>query len=164
VVCISPCSAIAYCKWAGKHLCGKVGGGPIKLDKEKIEQGDEAALAVLNEPDSSQLYNACSQGGKTKYPYGSEKQANVCPSQAVDQDVAASACHGTKAPFDQIINLAGGVAEWEWTEPLLAGGGYVARGLNNYGKEEEEKNGRCDTPTLMLAGSNVGFRCCLDPD
>lgn len=51
------CDAESYCKWAGMHLCGKIGGGSV-------------ALAQRNTATESAWYNACSAQGQKTYPYG----------------------------------------------------------------------------------------------
>jgi hypothetical protein len=48
------CDAVAFCTWAGKRLCGKIGGGAV----------DYTHYALANE---SQWYNACSAGGTKTY-------------------------------------------------------------------------------------------------
>ncbi|MCA9586846.1 MAG: SUMF1/EgtB/PvdO family nonheme iron enzyme [Myxococcales bacterium] len=51
------CDAAAYCKWAGMHLCGKIGGGGL-------------TFAERNDAAKSAWYNACSAQGQKVYPYG----------------------------------------------------------------------------------------------
>src|SRR5262249_10857426 len=59
------CQAAAYCQWAGKRLCGKIGGGPL-LDQFK------------NEANVAQWFNACSHGGALAFPYGNTYEPGRC--------------------------------------------------------------------------------------
>lgn len=102
------CSAYAYCAWAGKRLCGKIGGGAVV--------GTEAS-----DPLKSQWMQACSQGGTSTYPYGNAYSATACPNaQTPDGGGGKSAnvgtnamCRGSQAPFDSVFDMAANVEEWE---------------------------------------------------
>lgn len=59
------CDAFAFCKWAGKRLCGRIGGGSV----------DSSGATKAPE---SQWFNACSRGGTRVYPYGDSYDAAVC--------------------------------------------------------------------------------------
>lgn len=113
VVYVDWCDATAYCKWAGKRLCGKIGGGAN-------------ADADWKNPAKSEWYNACSLGGLTKYPYGDTYDGARCvgsdydgrPGYQPGSDVAravasASGCHGDAWPTDGLLDLSGNVWEWE---------------------------------------------------
>jgi formylglycine-generating enzyme required for sulfatase activity len=103
VGCVDWCDAAAYCQWAGKRLCGKVGGGPVDLKDGPASSGSE-------------WYYACSQGGKTAYPYGNTYTKGTCydgDPDAIGGKVADSMCHGNSSPFDSILDLSGNLAEWE---------------------------------------------------
>src|SRR5262249_37297314 len=65
VVFVDFCDAAAYCKWAGRKLCGRIGGG---------------ANAYLDyaDPTKSEWYNACSAGGTLAYPYGVTYAGTAC--------------------------------------------------------------------------------------
>ena len=73
IVCVNFCDAQAFCVWAGKTLChGDFGG------------------ATQTNANVSQWYSACSNGGATIYPYGSEYDPTACNGD----DHAMTGCAG----------------------------------------------------------------------
>jgi formylglycine-generating enzyme required for sulfatase activity len=151
VACVDWCDAVAYCQWAGKRLCGRIGGGSVDVK--------EGASSV-----QSEWYYACSQGGKTAYPYGDTYQKGKCrdddPTATSAKPATDSACHGTNPPFDEIVDLSGNLFEWEDScddiHCRIRGGNFV----------ESPKGASCSAG--LLSGkiadysSGVGFRCCAD--
>jgi len=98
--CVDWCDASAYCKWAGKRLCGAIGGGPLKV-------GDD--------PAKDQWYRACASAAKLKYPYGNAYVAGTCNTGGATTTVAVkskSACTGAAPPLDSVFDMSGNVAEW----------------------------------------------------
>ena len=160
VTCVTHCDAIAYCEWAGKRLCGAIGGGP--------RPSDEDPAVVKN----SEWYLACSQGGKHKYPYGDGFQAAKCDEggktgvptpnpPALPRTTEASACHGVEAPFDQVFEMVGNAAEWDDHCPVdetlctTRGGGALAVSENGIDCATSSESG-------SGAYAGVGIRCCAD--
>ncbi len=148
------CDARAYCAWAGKRLCGAVGGGAV-------------SVALATSAASSQWHNACSLRGARSYPYGNS-WLGVCNDfwEAVGavQDVgAASQCEGG---FTGLFDLCGNVAEWEdaCTGSSGASDACLARGASFTTKPTAQL--RCDSTAVMPARSTtsaeIGFRCCGD--
>jgi hypothetical protein len=148
------CDAYMYCQWAGKRLCGKVGGGALPLQ-------DSSAY-----PNSNEWYNACSSGGKFLYPYGNDFQPDACVTgvNATEAKPVASmsGCHGTQSPFDQIFDMSGNVFEW--------GASCDSEKCATYGGAFATKPGlggvECTTVFNTLRTSThegaLGFRCCAD--
>lgn len=141
VVCRDWCDAQAYCKWAGKHLCGKIGGGPVASDK-------------FATPSESEWVFACSQAGTAKFPWGNTN-ANMCECSGVacSQDVmSVSTCRGGAAPYDQIWDQ--GRYPAEWVNSCHLGVCWVAGGIP------------CSQPlkyeSRTTISSLIGFRCCAD--
>lgn len=59
------CDAHAYCRWAGKQLCGNVEGADVAFDK-------------FNDATQDAWFNACSGEGTLTFPYGSNFIATKC--------------------------------------------------------------------------------------
>lgn len=159
VACVDWCDAAAYCAWAGKRLCGKVGGGT-------------ATLAGINDPAQSEWTNACTQGGKTKYPWGDSYAPGTCvdPVKIQQQGEAAkdvtgtasSACHGALEGFAEVYDLVGSVQEWT-AECESPGKGCAIHGYGSMSSPDVPMS--CDAvgpATTTDTHYEIGFRCCAD--
>jgi len=142
------CSAAAYCAWAGKRLCGRIGGGAI------------ATGSAEHDAAQSEWFDACSRGGTRAYPYGDAYDANACTG-AVGSVGARAECVGG---YDGIHDMSGSV--WEWTNACdstdlgsfchAAGGAFDSR-------PDEMACGANPRPwTRSSAATNIGIRCCQD--
>ena len=165
VACVHWCGAYAYCAWAGKRLCGRVGGG-------SLDPADKANA------DESQLYNACSQGGKTVYAYGNEYDESACaypnipPSYGRDGGATvepvtshAETCHGTEPGFSEVLNLSGGPAEWEDSCVMIQHGPLcTVRPAHMLGAQDPAAEAQCASAWVRGPEESVkiGFRCCYD--
>lgn len=160
IVCIDVCDAFAYCKWAGKRLCGKIGGGALPLD-------DDASNP------SSQWYAACSQNGTRVYPYGDAYAPATCEgidvTLATDagfagkKDVGALPCHGT-GPWAAIFDLSGGVAEFEdaCSEFGTKDWGCRTRGGSLWSPAADLACASEAGKAWYQRDASTGFRCCRD--
>ncbi|HVW24526.1 MAG TPA: SUMF1/EgtB/PvdO family nonheme iron enzyme [Polyangiaceae bacterium] len=158
------CDAAAYCAFAGKHLCGKVGGG-------------SNAYTDFAKP-ASEWYFACSAGGKTTFPYGSTFDPSACvgvdfdgtsgfqPTTDTPHDVgSATRCHGQTAPFSAIYDMAGNVAEWEDSCDSTGGSAdycHVRGDSYREGNETTMPCGYAPRMTRSYRGGYIGFRCCSE--
>jgi sulfatase modifying factor 1 len=142
VVCVDWCDASAYCASHGKHLC----------------RGD---FLALTDPASSEWYAACSDDGRSLYPYGGNYVEQACNGGCSSECTATTAgsldsCQAACGARD----LSGNVTEWvdecNGDECLVRGGGA------NDGPSALSCEGGVAVPRLT-ADSLRGFRCCGDP-
>ena len=151
VVGVDYCDATAYCAWAGKRLCGAIGGGVTDA-------------AGGDDPTSSQWMNACSGGGTRKYPYADAYNPTACNGldygmNGPNKVQAALGCVGS-APG--LFDMSGNVREWEdacdGSDCRVRGGSFDSPG----GEDGELP---C-TGNMVLSRYDkddfTGFRCCRD--
>lgn len=158
VVYVDWCDAYAYCKWAGKHLCGKIGGGAN-------DYGDYAFAT------KSEWYNACSGGGAQAYPYGNTYDAakcNGCKSSTnctTTTAIPAGTALGCEGGYPGLFDMSGNVNEWENScdgqtgandNCLMRGGAF--NNNNAYGYLKCAVAGWYSSRSATYA--THGFRCC----
>jgi formylglycine-generating enzyme required for sulfatase activity len=172
VVCIDWCDAFAYCAWAGKRLCGKIGGGRGEAN------GDPSALPNdALDPNQSQWFSACSQAGKTKYPYGDSYVAGRCAGADVSKADAGTGwaprkdvgsypqCRGSSAPWNGVIDMSGSVAEFtdECVTIQTPNGPQPSCVVRSGSYRHTGESLTCAYyGTATTASENYGFRCCKD--
>jgi formylglycine-generating enzyme required for sulfatase activity len=114
------CDAYAYCKWAGKRLCGRIGGGADVADPNYT-------------PELSQFGNACTNGGRTNFSYGGardayysltsfdrnscngfENESTGCQTSSCESIAGGTlpTCQSSEAGYGGVFDLNGNVAEW----------------------------------------------------
>jgi formylglycine-generating enzyme required for sulfatase activity len=154
VVYVDWCDAFAFCKWAGKRLCGKIGGGASTY----TDHGDAT---------KSQWFNACSKGGTLVYPYGNTYQWNAC--NGFDNGAGATVPAGSKATceggYAGLFDLSGNVLEWEdacdgttSTDPCRRSGGSI----NNHYEALLTCGYFFGGNTRSTRSDTIGFRCCAE--
>ncbi|HEY3499700.1 MAG TPA: SUMF1/EgtB/PvdO family nonheme iron enzyme, partial [Polyangiaceae bacterium] len=151
VVFVDWCDAAAYCAWAGKRLCGRVGGGAVGFDPPDTTE--------------SQWYRACSKNDAFKYPYGDEYEASRCNGNdyGVGNRVAAGslACEGG---YPGIEDMSGNVLEWDDSCASANGATDLCR-VRGGSFEHDESHLRCDNEDYAHRQDklyHVGIRCCAD--
>lgn len=153
VVFVDWCDAHAFCKWNGKRLCGKIGGGPVPY-------------ADINDAAASQWYNACSGSGKLVFPYGNTYDPLVCNGH--DRMAGTSVEVGTQSSCEGglpgVFDLSGNVWEWEDACDGSTGSNDTCR---RRGGGYESITSDLDCPTTgggarIASNETTGFRCCVD--
>lgn len=178
------CDSVAYCKWAKKELCGKIGGGAVAQNQSSL-----AGTAAW--------YDACSAQGTKTWPYGPDYVPAKCNETGgadggtygytVNADdglwlgtnsdgagnIVTYANVGCQGGAVGLYQMAGNAAEWEnscsdETTPGAAcnvrGGSYRAAEIDADAGADAGTRSRCDNvrqETRSAAFKDVGFRCCL---
>jgi len=142
------CDAAAFCTWADKRLCGKIGGGTL-------------ASSELADPTKSQWFRACGGTASQGYPYGTKYQAGYCNDSASGINALApvateSKCQGyVTGLFDMLGNAA------EWTA-VCDGNAGPQDGCETIGGSYKE-SWVCSQSGLVHRqeqSPTLGFRCC----
>ena len=168
------CDAAAYCKWAGKVLCGDTAGAAIAV-------ADYAT--AFTRADKDAWFNACTAQGSNAYPYGPNYVAGTTVNPQCNTSntgtwlVAEYADTGayTSIPVDPtkphfrscqggavgLFHMSGNVAEWENScngtaidsECRIRGGSFDSGAGASCAAADS-------APRNRTAGGNIGIRCC----
>lgn len=168
VIGVDWCDARAYCAWAGKRLCGKVGGGNIYSAYPPLHHPVD--------PLEGEWTYACTAGGTLTFPYGNVYDATACVTQTYDGDLyftagdhirpvrEATRCGGG---FAGLYDMGGNATEWvdssnrEVGESDIAnrfGASYVSYSLDSLGTNCTAYGGA----TRDSQSGDTGIRCCKD--
>ncbi|GAC1394144.1 MAG: hypothetical protein NVSMB47_02680 [Polyangiales bacterium] len=153
VSCVDWCDAHAYCAWAGKRLCGKVGGGTWSPDAEPTT--------------TSQWVSACSQNGARSYPYAGSYDPTRCngSGRGADATVAVASLGSCVGGFDGLFDLSGNVREWTDTCFGATSGGRGNCQVRGGAYSSDPGHLACDQPFYPPPDStleDIGFRCCAE--
>jgi formylglycine-generating enzyme len=156
VVCVDWCAAFAYCAWAGKRLCGRLGGG--------------AAQLVSDFPDASsdEWTFACAGGADSnRWCYGPTADTTKCNTIELEAGAMTAAgslpaCVGSaRGLFDMSGNA------WEWENACLTDSGTAPKDEGCAFRGGASRNplgdAKCSVGTFLPrsgASQDVGFRCC----
>lgn len=159
------CDARDYCEWAGKRLCGAIGGGGLGHDEHATP--------------ASQWYMACSQGLGLRHPYGTILDDTVkpgyCHLDGTDNSVGQQADVGSHPecvlPDAAVYDLLGNVQEWiDACEPagsspeasacrVMGGVWYFASSYSTCNFADPVAGMGA---ARSMASHAIGFRCCAD--
>lgn len=155
IVCVDWCDASAYCTWAKKRLCGKIGGGTIDTTPPKD--------ATSQDPEASEWYRACSKAGVNTWPYGNTYE----PARCNDENHAVTAvdkypmCEGG---YPGLFDMSGNASEWvdectQYNDPPEAQN-CSRRGGAYFNADMEDACTVADPTQMSIPSDNIGFRCC----
>jgi formylglycine-generating enzyme required for sulfatase activity len=93
------CDAETFCKWSGKRLCGRIGGGAL-------------TLAQAQTLDAEWVFT-CTGAGTRSYPYGNVYDKNKCNGGETDPFVGIeSVMVRPECVVSGVYDLAGNNHEW----------------------------------------------------
>lgn len=161
VVCVDWCDATAFCRAAGKRLCGRIG------------EGDGYPFDSYDDPTVSEWHAACTSGGVYDYTYGNELDTTICRGADAEDyttwglgEVGSfDGCHSPDGPYAAVYDLSGNAAEWDngcdgdgAEDPCRIRGGSFQH--NEHGLQcAMARDLRWPRMRRVVA---VGFRCCAD--
>jgi sulfatase modifying factor 1 len=160
VVNVDWCDARAFCKWAGKRLCGKIGGGSL---------ANVAATASFT---GGQWVNACTRNGQRTYPYGQTYNVQACNTAATVEKAPSIEKAGTRPTceggYTGLFDMSGNVEEWvdgcdknSGGSDLCASAGASAF-LGGLAPDEITCADSVYGTPRNTAYVMLGFRCCAD--
>jgi formylglycine-generating enzyme required for sulfatase activity len=155
------CDAWAFCAWAGKRLCGRVGGSGVP----------SADAGTIDDPAQSERTAVCTKGGLHRFPYGDTFDPNACNGgehTGTRETVPVATTPGCQGGYAGVFDMAGNVHEWENACDTTTAGN---EGMNDNcafrgGSYHDTPEDSCFTDfawARIMADCDLGIRCCADP-
>ena len=141
------CDAAAFCAWADKRLCGRIGGGPL-------------ALAELADPSKSQWFAACAGPKAQAYPYGVAYRSGACSDKQGSKTLlpvgSKTTCEGY---YPGLFDMLGNAQEWTAACDARSG---PTDGCEKIGGSYLTSTVCSESGLALreLQDPAVGFRCC----
>jgi formylglycine-generating enzyme required for sulfatase activity len=155
------CDAWAFCRWAGKRLCGGTDGGIIVT----------SSYAVLHDANISERTAVCSHNNAHKYPYGDTFGAEACAGGERTNEPITTVPVGSlttcEGGYPGVFDMAGNVHEWENACQSVGNG--AADNCWFRGGSYHDNDDSCITEDYATTRDyvdslcDIGFRCCADP-
>lgn len=159
------CDARDFCAWAGKRLCGRIGGGSLGYTEHASNE--------------AQWYMACSQGGLRRFSYGTasadDPVSGRCYLDIADSTTGNQAVVGThpdcKLVGTNVVDMLGNVQEWtDACETSAADAAddlcKVVGGVWYFGSSYSDCDFFDPSGGMGISRSvtekHTGFRCCAD--
>jgi sulfatase modifying factor 1 len=160
VVNVDWCDARAYCKWAGKRLCGKIGGGSL------------TGWAAGADPPTSQWTSACGRAWQRDYPYGSTYKPTYCntsaPAESAQYIADVKSYPMCEGGYPGLYDMSGNVEEWvdACDKNTGASDGCASAGTSTFLDGLTPAEITCPDSFYSVPRNNkwvlLGFRCCAD--
>ena len=145
VAVVDWCDARAFCAWAGKRLCGRVGGGALT-----------PAEATTT---ASEWFVACSRNNARAYPYGDRFEADACNGTGSDRRQPVRSNPKCVGGYGGLFDMIGNVEEWVDACDPDSGVCPMTGGTFSF-PEGSLHCGAPDNQPRMAAFPRGGFRCC----
>jgi hypothetical protein len=147
---IDYCDAAAFCAWADKRLCGRIGGGSLAFDE----------LADVNK---SQWFAACAGPKGQAYPYGAAFKSKACnvSNGGKGSLAAVGAFADCEGYYPGLVDMVGNAQEWTDTCDAHQGANDGCERIG--GSYLDTPSPTCSTSGLAkrnLQAQGLGFRCC----